>query len=63
MQDWYGGDWAKPSKVTFTFFKDKGNAKVELLQENVPDEEFESINQGWKDYYLGPIKNLFEKAD
>jgi hypothetical protein len=27
----------------------------------VPDEEFEDINSGWDEYYLGPMKQMLEK--
>ena len=56
VQEWYGGDWPEPSKVTFTF-KDLGDNKtqVNLLHENLPNEEASEFEQGWKDYYLGDV--------
>src|SRR3990167_1193611 len=60
-QDWYGGDWPQPSKVTFTLSEVSGKVKVNLVHENVPDEEAENIGEGWKDYYLGPLKDYLEK--
>jgi activator of HSP90 ATPase len=61
VQEWFGGKWEKPSKVTFTL-KDKGNNTViDLLHEDVPDEEAKDIAEGWKIYYLGPLKKLLEK--
>jgi len=69
-QDWYGGDWPQPSKVTFTLSEESGplrsrsearKIKVVLVHENVPDEEAGNIDEGWKDYYLGPLKDYLEK--
>lgn len=60
-QDWFGGDWEEPSRVTFTLTEVEEKTKVELLHENVPDNEAKDIDNGWKDYYLDPIKELLEK--
>ena len=60
-QDWYGGDWDQPSKVRFEL-KQKGNKTgLELIHENIPDDEAKDIDDGWKQYYLGPMKEYLEK--
>jgi activator of HSP90 ATPase len=61
VQEWFGGDWPKPSIVTFTLKKDNSNTILELVQIDVPDEEFEDIESGWDDYYIGPMKQMLEK--
>lgn len=61
VQDWYGGNWEKPSKVIFTLTKKNKETLLELIQTNVPDKEFEDINHGWDLYYLRPIKEYLEK--
>jgi activator of HSP90 ATPase len=60
VQEWYGGNWPKPSKVTFTIKKDQNGTILELEQINVPDEQFEDIDIGWDEYYLGPMKEMLE---
>jgi len=63
VQDWYSEEepkWRKPSKATFTLQSESGSTRLELLHENVPDENAKAIDQGWKDYYLGPLKNYLE---
>ncbi len=60
VQEWYGGNWPKPSKVTFTIKKDQKGTILELEQINVPDEQFEDIDNGWDEYYLGPMKEMLE---
>jgi len=60
-QDWFGGKkWAQASEVVFTFTAANGKTIVKLVQDNVPDDESEAIEQGWKDYYFDPIKELLE---
>lgn len=59
-QDWFSGKWDKPSKVSFQL-KDNGDStEVTLVHTDVPDDEVKDIAAGWKDYYLGPIKELLE---
>lgn len=60
VQDWFGGDWEKPSKVTFTLVEKGNKTEVNLLHEDVPGKEAKNIEEGWKIYYLGPLKELFE---
>lgn len=59
-QDWFGGDWEEPSKLKFILSQEKGKTKIELIQENIPDKEVDDIDDGWKQYYLGPLKELVE---
>lgn len=60
-QDWFGGDWAEPSKVRFALSNEGGKTKIELVHENIPDEEASDIDDGWRRYYLGPLKEYLEK--
>jgi activator of HSP90 ATPase len=60
VQEWFGGDWPKPSIVTFTLIKDGINTILELEQINVPDEEYIDIEEGWDDYYIGPMQKMLE---
>lgn len=61
VQDWFGGKWDKPSKVTFNLSSKGDETQIDLVQTDVPDEEFDDIDDGWKQYYLGPLKSLLEK--
>lgn len=60
VQEWYSGDWKEPSIVTFKLEKDADFTLLELIHENVPDEEYDEIDKGWQDYYLGPLKKYLE---
>ena len=61
VQDWYSGNWSKPSTVTFALFSEKDGARVDLLHVNVPEEDAEDIEEGWDTFYLGEIKSYLEK--
>lgn len=60
VQDWMAGKWKEYSKVTFNLSEEDGKTKVELIHENIPDKEAKEIEDGWKRYYLGPLKKLLE---
>lgn len=60
VQEWVAGDWEEPSRVTLTLSEKDGKTKVDLLHENIPDKESGEINEGWKRYYLGPMKEYLE---
>ena len=59
VQEWYGGDWKEPSKATFNIKPNGRGSIVELIHENVPEEEYDNINEGWNKYYLGPLREIF----
>ena len=61
VQDWYGGDWEKPSKVTFKISSKGGQTQIDLIHEDIPDSQVDDIEDGWKRYYLGPLKAFLEK--
>ncbi len=61
-QDWYEHDYPeRHHKVTFTLSEKENETTIQLLQTDVGDDEFESMLDGWKDYYFDPIKKLLEK--
>lgn len=60
VQEWISGDWPKPSIATFVLERDGKETKVTLHQTDVPEDEHEDIDEGWKDYYLGSMKEYLE---
>ncbi len=61
-QDWFGGQWTGPSKLKFLLKKvSDTTTEVELVQDDIPDHELDDIDDGWKRYYMGPLKELLEK--
>ncbi len=62
VQEWFGGDWPKASIVTFKLKEDENGTILELEHVEVPDDEIDDIDQGWDDYYIGPLKKMLENA-
>lgn len=61
VQEWYSKGWKEPSIVTLKLTKLGDSTKLELLHENVPDAEYEDIDEGWKEYYFEPLKKYLEE--
>lgn len=61
-QEWYSGKWQRPSIATFELSAKDGTTKVVLTHTAVPKDEVKDIADGWKDYYMGPLKKLLEKG-
>ncbi|HZY25150.1 MAG TPA: SRPBCC domain-containing protein [Bacteroidales bacterium] len=59
VQEWYFGDQPEKSIVTITISPDRENSVVTVEQSNIPDEEFNEIAEGWREYYIGAIINFF----
>jgi len=62
VQEWYGGNWDKPSIASFKLTHKDGCTTLYLTHSEVPEKEFDSIDKGWDEYYLGEIKELLEKG-
>jgi activator of HSP90 ATPase len=63
IQAWFAGKWPQPSEVTINLNpRDKFTTQLDLIHRNVPDEEAESIDSGWKEYYLGAIQKYLEEV-
>jgi activator of HSP90 ATPase len=62
VQSWRYSDWPEGvySKATFTLETVAGGTRLTFTQSGVPDDKYEDIKQGWKDYYWVPMKEVFE---
>ncbi len=61
-QDWFSSDWPQPSRVSFTLSEEESGTKLVLLHTDVPDDEADDIREGWREFYLGPLKQLVEST-
>lgn len=61
VQQWYFEGQDEDSIVTIRLHADKSGTNVELRHENIPDEAYENIDEGWREYYIGAIKRFFEE--
>jgi len=59
VQEWYFGDQTEKSLVTITISPDRENSQVTVEHSNIPDEEYNDIAEGWREYYIGAIMNFF----
>jgi activator of HSP90 ATPase len=59
VQQWYFGDQAEKSIVTITIAPDSENSIITVEHANIPDEDFNDIAEGWREYYIGAIINFF----
>jgi activator of HSP90 ATPase len=59
VQEWYFGDQPEKSQVTITIYPDRQNSAVTVEHVNIPDEDFEDIAEGWKEFYIDAISNFF----
>ena len=48
------------SKATFSMRALKGGTRLDFTQSGVPEECYESVSQGWHDYYWKPIEGMLE---
>lgn len=62
VQHWYSkGELPnKPSTVTFTLTDEDGKTELEMVQKDVPDAFEKDLDNGWRDFYLVPLKNYLE---
>ena len=60
VQQWYFGDQEEASVATIKLFADGPHTQVELVHTNIPADDFDDITQGWKEFYLGAIKEFLE---
>ncbi len=60
VQSWRGSDWPEGhlSKVTFSLKEVKGGTRLAFRHSGVPEEFYEDIKQGWRDYYWTPMKEM-----
>jgi activator of HSP90 ATPase len=63
VQTWRYSDWPKGhySRATFGFEAVKGGTRLTFRQSGVPEEFYEDIRQGWRDFYWAPMKEILEQ--
>ena len=63
VQSWRYSDWPEGvySKATFELEAIEKGTRLTFTQSGVPDDKYEDIKQGWKDYYWAPMKAMLEE--
>ena len=59
IQEWYFGVQVEKSVVKITILPDRDNSLVTVDHSNIPDEDYDEIAEGWREYYMDAIKNFF----
>jgi activator of HSP90 ATPase len=59
VQEWYFGEQKDKSIVTITIQPDREDSQVTVEHTNIPDEDFDDITEGWREYYFGAIMTFF----
>ena len=59
VQEWDFDDKAEKSIVTITIAPERGNSLVTLEHTNIPDDDFNDIADGWREYYFDAIISFF----
>jgi activator of HSP90 ATPase len=59
VQEWYFGDQTDKSIVTINISPDGENSLVTVEHTNIPDDDFSEFSEGWREFYIGAIINLF----
>ncbi len=59
VQQWYFGDQSEESIVTIIISNDGGNSTVTVEHTNIPDDDFDDMAEGWREYYMGAIVSFF----
>jgi activator of HSP90 ATPase len=62
VQSWRYSDWPAGhySKATFALELVGKGTRLTFTQTDVPDDKYEDIKQGWKDYYWEPMKAMLD---
>ena len=64
VQAWRAADEGWPadhySTASFTLEEADGGTRLTFVQTGVPEQSFDQINQGWKDYYWTKMQDLLE---
>jgi activator of HSP90 ATPase len=60
VQKWRGSDWPENhfSIATFDIKRIPGGTKLAFTQTDVPEDQYESIKEGWGEYYCDKMKKF-----
>jgi activator of HSP90 ATPase len=59
VQEWYFGEQNEKSIVVINIVPDRENSLVTVEHTNIPDEDFNDIAEGWREYYFDAISRFF----
>lgn len=60
IQHWDFGDQAEPSVVTITLHHHQKGTSAELVHQNIPDDAWEEITEGWVESYFNALQEFYK---
>lgn len=60
VQEWFFGEQEEQSIICITLKKEKERTLLELEHTHIPEDVYNEITEGWKEYYLGAVKSMLE---
>lgn len=60
VQEWFFGEQEERSIVRIELGKEGAYTVVNLEHTHIPEDVYEEITEGWREYYLGAIKGMLE---
>ena len=62
VQSWRAGDWPEGhhSIATFLLEEEDGGTRLTFTQAGVPEQHYDDIRQGWRDYYWSKMASYLE---
>lgn len=60
VQEWFFGEQEEQSIVRIELKKDGGKTLLELTHTHIPEDVYDEITEGWREYYLGSMKEMLE---
>lgn len=60
VQEWYFGESESKSIACIKLKINQNKTRLILSHKNIPDEVYDEICEGWREYYLGSMQNFLE---
>jgi uncharacterized protein YndB with AHSA1/START domain len=59
-QQWFFEGEEEESIVTIKLFPEKGGTQLQVDHHGIPDDAYENMLEGWKEFYLDALQDFFE---
>lgn len=59
-QQWFFEGEEEESIVTIKLFPEKGGTQLQVDHHGIPDDAYENMLKGWKEFYLDALQDFFE---
>ncbi|MFZ4263498.1 SRPBCC domain-containing protein [Sphingobacterium sp. HJSM2_6] len=63
VQQWYFGEQEEDSIVTLKLHEHKKGTSLEVIHQNIPEEAYEEIVEGWNDTYIASLLEFYEEEE